>query len=39
MVGHTDVIRSYLKEIEAQANIRLIYACESGSRAWGFPLD
>jgi uncharacterized protein len=26
-----------LKEIEEQAEVRIIYACESGSRAWGFP--
>ncbi|MDR1859720.1 MAG: nucleotidyltransferase domain-containing protein [Bacteroidales bacterium] len=26
-----------LAEIEKQRNIRILYACESGSRAWGFP--
>jgi len=26
-----------LKAIEARHNVRVLYACESGSRAWGFP--
>lgn len=26
-----------LQEIEQQENVKLFYACESGSRAWGFP--
>lgn len=26
-----------LKEIEADENVVVFYACESGSRAWGFP--
>jgi predicted nucleotidyltransferase len=26
-----------LRAIEAEENIRIVYACESGSRAWGFP--
>lgn len=32
-----EVIRSHLTEIETSKNIRIVYACESGSRAWGFP--
>ena len=30
-------ILSKLKEIEQRHQVRVIYACESGSRAWGFP--
>ena len=30
-------IRSRLVEIEANDHVRIVYACESGSRAWGFP--
>lgn len=30
-------IYSRIKEIEVEENIRVLYACESGSRAWGFP--
>ncbi|WP_019422271.1 nucleotidyltransferase domain-containing protein [Paenibacillus sp. OSY-SE] len=26
-----------LRQIERQENVRIVYACESGSRAWGFP--
>ncbi|UIR57359.1 nucleotidyltransferase domain-containing protein [Sphingobacterium sp. SRCM116780] len=26
-----------IKEIETKENIKILYACESGSRAWGFP--
>ena len=29
-------IKGKLSQIEARENIRIIYACESGSRAWGF---
>lgn len=28
-----------LKQIEEMENIKIIYACESGSRAWGFESD
>jgi len=30
-------ISSALASLEATHNIRILYACESGSRAWGFP--
>jgi predicted nucleotidyltransferase len=29
-------IRQQLQQIEAQHEVRVLYACESGSRAWGF---
>jgi len=32
-----DTIQCHLGEIEAHETIRIAYACESGSRAWGFP--
>lgn len=30
-------IQHQLDQIEREANVKIIYACESGSRAWGFP--
>lgn len=30
-------IRKKLFEIQAKENVQIFYACESGSRAWGFP--
>ena len=30
-------IDSELKRIEQEEGVRILYACESGSRAWGFP--
>ena len=30
-------IKSKLLEIQEQENVHIFYACESGSRAWGFP--
>lgn len=36
---HTEIVNSIktkLCEIEKKENIKIIYACESGSRAWGF---
>ena len=32
-----DKIKEILKEIELKKNVRILYACETGSRAWGFP--
>lgn len=32
----TQEIKAKLSQIERQKNIRILYACESGSRAWGF---
>ena len=31
-----DKIKNKLKEIEEKENIRILFAVESGSRAWGF---
>ena len=30
------LIKEKLSQIEKRENIRILYACESGSRAWGF---
>ena len=30
-------INKYLKEIEEEKSIKILLACETGSRAWGFP--
>ena len=30
-------IQTQLKRIEEEKDVRVVYACESGSRAWGFP--
>jgi uncharacterized protein len=30
-------IQDKLKEIEKEKSIKILYACETGSRAWGFP--
>ncbi len=29
-------VRDALAQVEAERNVRVLYACESGSRAWGF---
>ncbi len=34
-----DIIKEKLLEVERQENISIFYACESGSRAWGFPSE
>ena len=33
---HTEILHR-LSRIEEEEGIRIFYACESGSRAWGFP--
>lgn len=38
-MNHTEIVKTIknkLSEIEKRENIKIIYACESGSRAWGF---
>ncbi|NRG47213.1 nucleotidyltransferase domain-containing protein, partial [Bacillus sp. CRN 9] len=32
-----DKILKELKQIEEHYNVKILYACESGSRAWEFP--
>ena len=32
-----DLISTELEIIETEEDVRVVYACESGSRAWGFP--
>src|SRR2546426_2645677 len=32
-----DEIKQALQQIESAEHVRIVYACESGSRAWGFP--
>lgn len=32
-----EAIHHALKQIEQQHKIKVFYACETGSRAWGFP--
>ncbi|MDQ6422918.1 nucleotidyltransferase domain-containing protein [Paenibacillus sp. LHD-117] len=31
------IIKEELDRLEREENVRILYACESGSRAWGFP--
>jgi hypothetical protein len=37
MTDMTATIHHKLKEIEQAKNVRILFAAESGSRAWGFP--
>jgi len=34
--GVSELVRDTLARLEAERNVRVLYACESGSRAWGF---
>ncbi|MFF2091751.1 nucleotidyltransferase domain-containing protein [Paenibacillus sp. NPDC058174] len=34
---YTRLIQNELARIEGEEGVRIVYACESGSRAWGFP--
>lgn len=36
-MGLIDHILEVLKQIENEYEVKIVYACESGSRAWGFP--
>ncbi|ANF95890.1 nucleotidyltransferase domain-containing protein [Paenibacillus bovis] len=33
----TQTIQQQIKRIEEEQQVKILYACESGSRAWGFP--
>lgn len=33
----TNKIQTYLKDLEREKDISILWACETGSRAWGFP--
>lgn len=37
MGDYQQQILTALERIELEENVRILYACESGSRAWGFP--
>lgn len=34
-----EIIQASLRQIEEEQGFKIIYACESGSRAWGFPSE
>jgi uncharacterized protein len=34
-----EIIEAALLKIQREQNFRIVYACESGSRAWGFPSE
>ena len=34
-----EIIEGALLKLQKQQNFRIVYACESGSRAWGFPSE
>jgi len=35
----TDKIKKELSDLERAEQVTILYACESGSRAWGFESD
>jgi predicted nucleotidyltransferase len=37
MTSIPETIQNYPTQIEAEEGVTIFYACESGSRAWGFP--
>ncbi|MCU6792149.1 nucleotidyltransferase domain-containing protein [Paenibacillus sp. WQ 127069] len=37
MTDYQRLIKEELQQIERDEQVRILYACESGSRAWGFP--
>jgi predicted nucleotidyltransferase len=37
MTSIPETVQEYLTQIEAKEQVTIFYACESGSRAWGFP--
>jgi uncharacterized protein len=35
--GIMEAIKQLLRKIETEKKVKILYACETGSRAWGFP--